>query len=97
MNLVTIIAGGLVTWRISHMLVKETGPLAIFAKFRAYLAAKQKRMGGLYDMLSCVSCTSMYVGSLAALWPAQGVFSFIWYTLAFSAVAVLIERLHAKL
>lgn len=96
MYITTLIVGGLVTWRVSYMLVKETGPLAIFARFRAFLASRQKRMGGLYDMVSCIACTSVYIGAVAALCVAGGLLEFIVYTLSFSAVTVLTERLTAN-
>lgn len=97
MTPITIIVGGLVTWRLSRMVVKETGPFAIFARLRAFLAVKQKRPGGLYDLVSCVSCASIYIGALTALWLAGDVFEFTMYTFAFSAIAVLTERLFTKL
>lgn len=96
MNMIALIVGGLVTWRISHMLVKESGPLAIFARLRAHLAFKQKRIGGLFDMFSCVACLSMYVAALTSLWLAESVFELVLYTLSFSAVATLLEAYFTK-
>lgn len=96
MDPLTLLVGGLVTWRISYMLVKETGPAAIFTRFRAYLAEKQQRMGGFYDLFSCIACMSVWIGSVTALWVAGGVLEFIAYTLSFSAISVLIERFTAS-
>lgn len=96
MSVVEVLVGGLVTWRLTLMLVKETGPLNVFSRLRAYLAQKQKRMGGMFDMISCMACASVWVGSVTSLWPAQGFFSWIWYTLAFSAITILIERFSAS-
>lgn len=96
MNPIEIIVGGLITWRVSHIIVKEVGPLAIFAKLRAYLATKQKSIGGLFDMFSCVGCISMYIGAVTALGLAGDVLEFIMYSLVFSAIACLIERLTSK-
>lgn len=92
MDLTTVLIGGLVTWRLARLISKENGPLLIFARFRAYLANKQQRLGGFYDMVSCVACMSMYIGLWAAIWPAGTVLELIGYTIAFSAVATLIER-----
>lgn len=91
--MLTIIIGGLVTWRLSRMIVKESGPLAIFSRLRAKLAEKQKNPGGLYDLVSCVACTSIYIGAVVALWAAESVLGVIWYSLSFSAISVVIERL----
>lgn len=91
-----LIVGGLVTWRVSRILAKENGPLFVFTRFRAYLAGKQKRSGGFYDMISCVRCVSMYVGAVAAIAPAGTVFEWLVYTLAFSAITSLIEAYNPK-
>lgn len=92
----TLILGGLVVWRLSHMVVKEMGPLGIFAKYRADRAKNQQRSGGLFDMVSCVACTSVYIGAVASLAVATGVLEWIMYTLAFSAIATLIERFYGN-
>lgn len=96
MNLFGFIIVSLAVWRISHALVKEKGPLDSFARLRAYLASKQKRSGGLFDLFSCVYCLSIYFGLLAALWLAQSLFELITYTFAFSAISMLLEALFAK-
>ena len=93
MSIVILVIGGLVTWRVSYILVKESGPLDIFARFRAYLGSKQRKSGGLFDLISCIKCTSVYIGAVTALWVAESVLELIWYTLAFSAISVVIERL----
>ena len=92
MDAITLIIGGLVTWRVSYMLVKEDGPLFMLARMRAYLAKNQQKRGGLFDLISCVYCTSVWIGSVTALWVAESVLELIWYTLAFSAISVVIER-----
>ena len=91
--MILLILGGLVTWRLSHMVVKESGPLGIFAKIRADRARKQKRIGGTFDLVSCVACASVYIGAIVALGFAGGVLSWIAYTFSFSAIAMILERL----
>lgn len=93
MNLTELLIGSLVTYRLSVMLVRDLGPYAIFAKLRAYLAKRQTRVGGLYDMISCVSCVSVYIAFLTSLAFAQGVLEIFLYTFAFSAVSKLTEAL----
>lgn len=93
MNLTELLIGSLVTYRISVMFVRDVGPNAIFAKLRAYLAKRQRKVGGLYDMVSCVSCISVYIAFLTSLAFAQGVLEIFLYTFAFSAVSKLIEAL----
>lgn len=97
MDIVQLIIGGLAVWRISHGLVKQNGPLMAFARLRAYLAKKQKRSGGLFDMVSCVSCASMFIALVAALGPSYSFATWLMYTLALSAVATLLEGLYVRL
>lgn len=79
------------------MISKELGPLGIFSRFRADRAAKQQKVGGLFDMVSCVACLSVYIGAVTALWLAHGVLSWIGYTFAFSAVAMILEALYERI
>lgn len=78
------------------MVSRENGPLDLFAKLRAHFARKQSRIGGMFDLISCVGCTSVYVGSVTALWAAQDVFGWMMYTLSFSAFATIVERLYYR-
>lgn len=93
----TLILGGLVVWRLSHMVVKETGPLGVFSKFRAERARKQKRIGGAFDWVSCVACISITIGAVASLWAAGDVVTWVAYTLAFSAIATFLEQIFDRL
>ena len=90
-NILTLLAGSLITWRISNLLIKQQGPLAIFARFRAFLASKQKRVGGFYDMLSCMSCASMIIGAVTSLGLVGATIDFLPYMLSFSAIATLTD------
>lgn len=93
MNPVTLLIGGLITWRLATMLVKEAGPVMVFMRMRAFLATHQKRSGGFFDLISCIYCVSVYVGLVASLFASHDVFQWIGYGLAFSAIACIIERL----
>lgn len=71
----------LATWRISHMLVTETGPLEVFTKLRAL------KMGGLFD---CIYCTSIWIGFLVMLlwlWDMD----MVLYPFVFSGLAMLLR------
>ncbi len=97
MNPVTLIIGGLAVWRLSHALVKENGPLMMFTRLRARLAARQKRSGGFFDLISCIYCVSFYIGLVASLWVSQSVAHWIGYALAFSGIAMIIDAVFNKL
>jgi hypothetical protein len=84
-------------WRLSHAISKDDGPLNIFLRFRAFAAANQRREGGVFDTVSCVGCTSMWVALVFSLCFADNPVSWIIYTLVLSGVAMLIERAYASL
>ena len=87
----TFIVASLAIWRLSYILVKENGPLMVFARLRARLASSQKRSGGLFDMISCVRCISMWIGLIGAGFVSQSILQWLGYGLGFSAVASLID------
>ena len=93
MTPLAFIIASLAIWRLSYAIVKENGPLMVFARLRARLAASQKRSGGLFDLISCIYCVSFWIGLVGSLIVLNNVFEWVGYGLAFSAVAVLIERL----
>lgn len=97
MDLTVLVIGGLATWRVSHMIVKENGPLMVFARIRAALAAIQTRSGGFFDLISCLYCVSFWIALVAALWVSGDIFHKLGYALAFSAIAMIIEILSNKL
>ena len=96
MSIIDLIVGGLVTWRATLMLMRDTGPLDVFSRIRAFLAKKQKRAGGLFDLVTCPSCLSIYIGSVVSLGLAGGVFEWGLYTFTFSAITLLIGHYIAK-
>ena len=91
-----IIIGSLAVWRLSHALVKENGPRDWFIRYRARLARKQKRSGGLFDLFSCVYCLSFWIALIAALSVSQTFFQWFGYALALSGSSMLLEVLFTK-
>ena len=92
----TFIVASLAIWRLSFVIVRETGPLLIFARLRAYLGRTQKRSGGLFDLVSCVRCVSVWIGLVGALSVSNNVLQWLGYGFGFSAVASLIDLLLSK-
>jgi hypothetical protein len=78
------------------MLWTENGPLDIFARFRATLAKRQKRMGGYYDLVSCFYCLSVWVSLLFSLFLADNILEIPAYTLILSGIASIIQELLYK-
>lgn len=97
---------GLATWRISSLLVNESGPGDIFVKLREDLGfthddEKHKLMipeGFWGDLLSCVWCCSLFV---AAGWVGfyillPGLATWIALVFALSTMAVLVQCVTEK-
>lgn len=96
MTVETLIVGGLAVWRLSHALVKEQGPRDWFIRLRARAATRQKRSGGLFDLLSCVYCISVWIGLVASLFVSTTFLNWIGYAFAFSGLAMLLEAFFSK-
>lgn len=92
----TFVVASLAIWRLSYILVRENGPLMVFARLRAFLGRTQKRSGGLFDMISCVRCISVIIGLVGALSVSNNLLEWLGYGLGFSAVASLIDLALAK-
>lgn len=86
----------LITWRITSLLVREPGPGDLLARFRhaagvRYDSASQPTGVSLPgQILACVWCCSIWVGwgvAIFADWRSAP-----WMGLAYSAIAVIINR-----
>ena len=70
MTLVELIVYGLATWRIASLLVDEPGPFRIFVRLRSLVGITHDEDdnvavipdGFLPELLSCLWCTSLWVG-----------------------------------
>lgn len=95
MTLFSFIIASLAVWRLSYAIVHENGPLMVFLRLRAHLARTQKRSGGLFDMVSCVRCLSMWIGLVGALFVSDSILALFVYAFAFSGAAALIDKLYS--
>jgi len=77
----------LATWRLTHLIVREDGPGALFARARAVLDG----LGA--GMLDCFYCTSLWVAAPLALWVASRPLDVAITWLALSGAACLCERI----
>jgi len=91
---------GAICWRLSSLLVREDGPFDILAKFR-------KLAGVYYDefsrpqgknvfakMLTCVWCTSLWVG-LGLAWASEysvNVLSYVGVALILSFLTIVFDE-----
>ncbi len=98
----------LATWRLTHLLLFERGPLAVLARGRSLLGVQHEANGEPYAwpetefgrLLSCHWCSSVWVGlGLAGLYLlAPPVALVVALPLALSAVVIVVEEVmdHGK-
>ena len=82
--------GALATWRVSHLLAHEDGPLQAVVRLRA--AVDRTPLAGVMD---CFSCTSVWVGVAVAPLALRGRAAprdLALAALGLSAAACLLER-----
>ena len=78
----------LATWRVTHLLASEDGPVDVIVRFRALLG--QSLAGKLMD---CFNCLSLWIAAVAALFVTWHVLDWLLVWLAVSGAACLLERL----
>lgn len=102
MTLVELIVYGLATWRISSLLVDEPGPFRIFVRLRSLVGITHDEDdnvaiipdGFLPGILSCVWCTSIYIG---LFWTLMQFVPFAFYlALPFALSGISIKLIQLK-
>ena len=78
----------LATWRVTHLLAAEDGPADIIVRFRRFLG--QSLFGTLMD---CFNCLSLWIAAPAALFISCRPLQWLFYWLAISGGACLLERI----
>ncbi len=63
MTIERLIVALLATWRITSLLIRETGPFYAFVHWRTAVG----RIPGLVALTTCVWCLSVWVGALVAV------------------------------
>ena len=89
-----LLLGSLATFRLSHLMTKERGPLAVFERIRNL---KPGGRGSAKEWLSCIWCFSLTASALICLILWVGGLHLSWdywilYWLSFSSVSLLINR-----
>lgn len=87
-----LVLHALATWRVSNMLVSERGPFDIFVWVRTQTGIQHYPDGDVAhadpkNPLSCLWCTSVWVGLLLCIAP-----KWLLRALAASAVAIVIKE-----
>ncbi|HEV3036936.1 MAG TPA: DUF1360 domain-containing protein [Candidatus Angelobacter sp.] len=85
------ILAALATWRVSHLLAFEDGPLDVIARVRLRLG--KSFLGTLMD---CFYCLSLWVAAPTALLVTRQPFEWLLVWLALSGAACLLEQSKEK-
>lgn len=93
---------GLATWRMSHLLAKESGPFDIFKGIREFSGIVHDEDGEIVivpekffpQMISCVWCNSIYIATfwMVAYYFLGTIALFLAFPFALGAVAIVIEE-----
>ncbi len=88
------VLGSLATFRLSHLVSKERGPLAIFERIRHFTSGGR---GSAKEWLTCIFCFSLTASALVCIILWTGGFLPSWpdrilHWLGFSAAAVIINQ-----
>jgi len=93
-EILTFLAISLATWRISNLLMFESGPFGILEYTRKVIGVKEAynpKIGWtsfISDLMACMYCFSVWVGVVLAISLGQP----LLLGFAYSAVAILIEQ-----
>ena len=90
--MLALVAYGLATWRISHILLWETGPWYAITRWRRWLGIEHDEDGKPVSwpdnhVLACLWCTSVWVALVLAVLPPR-----VAQVFAASAIAILVEE-----
>ncbi len=86
----------LATWRLSSLLLYESGPFDVFMHLRSLVEAEGLGPVQLRILFSCIYCLSIWVGLGCAIL----MFTEAWWLMtpfALSAVAVLVDKCSNRL
>jgi len=94
MNWLLFVSGALATFRLSHLVAKERGPLSVFERIRNVLP---RGRGSAQEWVSCIFCFSLSASSVVCvlLWTAGLNLTLQEWTvhwLGFSAVALIVNQ-----
>lgn len=94
MNWFVLALGALATFRLSHLMTKERGPLAIFERLRERMPGGR---GSMKEWFSCIWCFSLSASAIVCLVLWWGGLELIWeywllHWLSFSSVSLLVNK-----
>lgn len=86
-----ILLSSFAVFRLSYMIINESGPLNVFGKTRNYIVKRFKsKDGGIRDLFSCIYCLSVYISIIPSIYVANNILELLVYTLSISALTIII-------
>lgn len=100
-DFLSLVMLGLVTWRLTSLLVDESGPFDMFAKFRSFIGvyyddwSEKQGRNTIARAFTCFWCASVWVATAVALLAGyySSALEFFTTVIAFSALAIIINRI----
>lgn len=98
---VQLVLAAVATWRLSVLLMREAGPWDILQRVRTWAGVTHDEDGepyaweGISAVLSCLWCTSMWVGAVVLLFPWQ-INALLTCSAAAIACNLMVERASKK-
>ncbi|MEP7015766.1 MAG: hypothetical protein ABI925_10020 [Verrucomicrobiota bacterium] len=97
-NWLILVLGSLATFRVSHLMTKERGPLAIFERIRKALPGG---VGSAREWVSCIWCFSLTASALVCIIFFAGGLRLSWdywifLCLSFSSMSLLVNHACGK-
>ena len=83
--MVRLILSVFATYAVTLILTESTGPKGIFAKLRGK---------NYFKALSCLLCTSIYIGAVFALYTARSPLEWLITALALAGAATFLDRFY---
>jgi hypothetical protein len=78
----------LATWRITHLLAREDGPVDVFVRVRERLGS-----GAAGKLMDCFHCLSVWIAAPMTLFLSRRPGDFVPVCLALSGAACLLEQI----
>lgn len=81
----------LATWRVTHLLAEEDGPVDVIVRVRMWLG--ERWIGKLMD---CFNCLSLWIAAATALFVSRKPVGWLFSWLAISGGACLLQQFHRE-
>jgi hypothetical protein len=97
-TLIDLVIAALAVWRVSHMLVYESGPWSIFETLRYRVGAtwdvcSEQRSSTVTNVFCCTRCISVWVSAVVVALMFHSVGFILVMVFAVSGLSVFVQRI----